>query len=191
MLEIQPSLKKANIFTFRTLIFPLCQAVLLKLVAQMRGEENRSDPGQPLALHNGFRMRVEDPEVDANPAHRQGWSRMRTTSCRLRRAGEVLHLWLCGAGTEMGRQPGNGRSQICCPATWSPLPCPVLNQAQEQSLNFTMLPMQVADLPSSVMGCCFYFPFIGESELLPMVTMAIKLLQGLRFTYRPHDRQQA
>lgn len=51
--------------------------------------------------------------------------------------------------------------------------------------------MQVADLPSSVMGCCFYFPFIGEPELLPVVTRAIKLLQGLRFTYQPRDLKQA
>lgn len=68
---------------------------------------------------------------------------------------------------------------------------PVLSHAQEKSVKFMMLPVQVADLPSSVMGCCFYFPFIGEPELLPAVTTAIKLLQGLRFTYWPRDLQQA
>ena len=68
---------------------------------------------------------------------------------------------------------------------------PVLSHAQEQSVKFMMLPVQVADLPSSGMGCCFYFPFIGEPELLPAVTTAIKLLQGRRFTYWPRDLQQA
>ena len=72
-----------------------------------------------------------------------------------------------------------------------PPPRPILSQAQKQLLQLTTCCVQVADLPSSVMGCCFYFPFIGEPELLPVVTVAIKLLQGLRFTYRPRDLQQA
>lgn len=71
-----------------------------------------------------------------------------------------------------------------------PPPHPVRSQAQQQSLKFTTCRVQVADLPSSVMGCCFYFPFIGETELLPVVTVAVKLLRGLRFTYRPRDLQQ-
>lgn len=72
-----------------------------------------------------------------------------------------------------------------------PPPRPVRSQAQQQSLKFTTCRAQVADLPSSVMGCCFYFPFIGKPELLPVVTVAIKLLWGLRFTYQPRDLQGA
>lgn len=40
-------------------------------------------------------------------------------------------------------------------------------------------------------GLLFLFSIYGEPELLPMVTAAIKLLQGLRFTYRPCDLLQA
>lgn len=40
-------------------------------------------------------------------------------------------------------------------------------------------------------GLLFLFSIYEESELLPTVTTAIKLLLGLRFTYKQCDLQQA
>lgn len=96
----------------------------------------------------------------------------------------------CGwAGLGQGETPWKRQVTNLLPCHLEPQP--VLSQAQKPSLKFTMCCVRVADLPSSVMGCCFYFPFIEEHELLPVVSRAIKLLQGLRFTYWPRDLQQA